>query len=100
MDSQCRFYRSMSSLRSFVEKECSKWVRRKPEGKAVSDAALRSVLSLMMERDLAACVEEVKLHEQVDRKAWLQFTGVMTLLGLVAVAVVLFKPAGSTVGDD
>jgi hypothetical protein len=87
VEAQCRQYWSVSTLRHFVERECGKWVRRTPQGSALSEATLHSVLHLFLDKDVGACVEEVRLQEAMYNTQWRRFVAVAGLLGM-AVAVV------------
>lgn len=87
VEAQCRQYWSVSTLRHFVHRECGKWVRRSTLGSSLTEPTLHSVLNLFLDKDVGACVEEVKLQEALYNTQWRRFVAVAGLLGL-AVAIV------------
>lgn len=60
LEANCHRIRSVRKLRSTVEGECGKWVRRsEPLGATLSPSMVKRVLGLFIDTDLAPCKAQV-----------------------------------------
>ena len=69
VEAKCPRVTSLRKLRSTVEGECAKWVRRsEPLGATLSLAMVKRVLGLFVDTDLAACKAQVRAQGRGNGK--------------------------------